>query len=221
MKSRLLVALPALAFVSVLPLTAAAQQPQLRPTHDKQYKVKAKGEVERIRDKSKPVRAALEEQYARIAAAYRDSTPDVILNLRTPDFAVQPPNGERWNAERSAGYIRAAFQQVERTLGVSFTIRELNVRGDTAAALIHQEWSRIQRMGGQLRHVETSACQRETWVNTTEGWRLQFIDNVQPLVWEVDGKRVDPSQPFDPEAPPFAPDVEVVSRCTNEGSGNT
>jgi len=131
-----------------------------------QYKVKIKDGVERVRDKSKPVRAALEAQYARIANAYRHDSPAVVLELRTPDFSVQMPNGERWDAVQSAAYVKAGFEQVKQTLDLSFTIGDIDVHGDTAAAMIHQRWSRIQMKKGQLRRVDTSACQRETWIDT-------------------------------------------------------
>jgi len=179
-----------------------------------QDKVKIRDGVERIRDKSKPVRAALEAQYAKIAEAYQHGSPAVVLELRTPDFSVQMPNGERWDAEQSAAYVKAGFEQVKQTLGVSFTIGEIDVHGDTAAAWIHQRWSRIQMKKGQLRRVDTSACQRETWINRAEGWKLHLIDSVQPLVWSVGGKRVDPGQSYDPDAPVFVPEVEVTSPCT-------
>ena len=213
MKSLFLVLLCSFWFVFLLPLEATAQWPQPYASSDKQYKIKKKGEMERTRNKSKAVRAALEAQYAKIADAYRSDAPGLVLELRTPNFSVQMPNGERWDAEQSAAYVRAGFEQVKQTLSLSFTIKELDVRGDTAAALIHQRWSRMQVTKGQLRRVETSACQRETWVNTTEGWRLHLIDNIQPLVWAVDGKRVDPSKPYDPDASPYVPDIEIESAC--------
>jgi hypothetical protein len=195
-------------------LEAAAQQPQLPASSGQQYKVKNKGDVERTQDKSKPIRVALEAQYRKISEAYQNDAPEVVLELRTPGFSVQMPNGGRWGAEQSAAHVIAGFEQVERTLDLSFTIGEVNVQGDTAAALIHQRWSRIQMKHGQLRRVETTACQRETWINTVEGWRLNLIDSIQPLVWAVDGKRVDPSKSYDPDAPPYVPDVEVTSPCT-------
>jgi hypothetical protein len=178
------------------------------------YKVKIKDGVEQAHDKSKPVRAALEVQYAKMVEAYRHDAPAVILELRAPDFSVQMPNGERWDAEQSAAHVKAGFEQVKQTLDLSFTIGDIDVHGDSAAAVIHQRWSRIQMKKGQLRRVDTSACQRETWIHTPEGWRLHLIDSVQPLIWSIDGKRVDPSKPYDPDAPAYVPDVEVTSPCT-------
>jgi hypothetical protein len=194
---------------------ADAQPPQVQAPPDAHYKVKIKGGVERVGDKSKPVRAALEAQYAKIAEAYQHDSPAVVLELRTPDFSVQMPNGERWDAEQSAAYVKAGFEQVKQTLGLSFTIGDIDVHGDMAAAVIHQRWSRIQMKKGQLRRLDTSVCQRETWINTAEGWRLRLIDSVQPLIWSVDGKRVDPSKPYDPDAPAYVPEVEVRSPCTD------
>jgi len=52
-------------------------------------------------------------------------------------------------------------------------------------------------------------------INGAQGWRLRLIDSVQPLVWSVDGKRMDPSKPYDPDAPAYVPEVEVTSPCTD------
>jgi ketosteroid isomerase-like protein len=175
------------------------------PNTDTPVQVKTKGEPSASRDQSKPVRAALEEQYAKSVAAYHDEDPEVILALRTPDFSFQPPSGQRSSPEEAAAYIRASFEQVERTLQLTFDIQEITVQNDTAIATIHQHWRRAQLKAGQLRTVDTEAIQREWWVLTAEGWRLFFVDAVRPGIWKVDGKRVDPSRPYDPDAPPFEP----------------
>jgi hypothetical protein len=152
------------------------------------------------------VRADLERQYSRIAAAYFRGQPDSVLALRTSDFSSIAPNGEIWSTDRTKAYTRASFEQVERTLRLSFAIRELTVRGDTAAAEIHQQWGRLQRKAGQLRIVDTSADQRETWIRTPSGWLLHLVDDVRPGAWIVDGKRIDPSKPYDPAAPAYRPE---------------
>src|SRR5882762_4669472 len=156
MRSLLLAVVAAFRLAASPVSVAGAQPPQVQAPPDAPYKVKVKAGVERIRDKSKPVRAALEAQYAKLAQAYQRDSPEVVLARRTPDFSVQMPNGERWDAEQSAAYVKAAFEQVKQTLGLSFTIGDIDVHGDTAAALIHQRWSRIQLKKGQLRRVDTS-----------------------------------------------------------------
>lgn len=178
-------------------------QSQSQSTESVKIKVKDNRIV--VADKSKPVRRALEEQYAKIAEAQRNEDIDALRATRTPDFTVDLPNGQRWDLETSLNYSRAGFQQVERNINLSNTIDSLDVNGDTAVAVVHQRWSRMQVKAGQLRRVDTEAIQTETWVNTKEGWRLKHIGNVKPGAWFVDGKRIDPSRPYDPNAPEYKP----------------
>jgi uncharacterized protein DUF4440 len=178
---------------------------QLQATSEKEHKSKVKGDRVVLRDKSKPVRRALEEQYAKIAEATRKKDLVALLALRTPDFTVKTANAETWSYEQSADYAKRGFEQVQSIVSLSFTIETINVSGNEAAAIIHQQWFRMQLMKGKLRRVDTSAVQRETWINTPEGWRLRLIDDVHPGAWFVDGKRVDPSKPYDPDAPAYHP----------------
>jgi ketosteroid isomerase-like protein len=182
-----------------------AQGNQLQIRQDKSYKLKVKDDRVVERDKSKPVRRALEQQYAKIAQANINKDLGALLALRSPDFSVRMPNGETWSFEQSADYSRRAFEQVQSTISLTNTIETLTVNGDEAVAVVHQQWSRLQIKKGQLRRVDTSAVQRETWVRTAAGWKLKLIDDIHPGAWYVDGKRVDPSRPYDPEAPPFNP----------------
>ena len=187
------------------PLLGRAQDNQLQIRRDKSSKVKVKGDRVVERDKSKPVRRALEEQYAKIAQANINKDLAGLLALRAPDFSVRMPNGETWGFEQSADYSRRAFEQVQSTISLTNTIETLTLNGDEAVAVVHQQWSRMQMKKGQLRRVDTSAVQRETWVRSTDGWKLKLIDDTHPGAWYVDGKRVDPTRPYDPDAPPFNP----------------
>jgi hypothetical protein len=180
-------------------------QTPLQTTQNKDYKIKVKNERIVVRDKSKPVRRALEEQYAKIAEATRNKNLVALLALRTSDFSVHMPSGETWSFDQSAEYAKRGFEQVQSIVSLSFEIATIDLNGNEAAAIIHQHWSRMQIMKGKLRRVETSAVQRETWINTPEGWRLKLIDDIHPGAWYVDGKRVDPTKPYDPEAPPYQP----------------
>ena len=175
---------------------------------DQSYKIKAKGDRYIGRDKSKPVRRALEAQYARIAQANINKDLAALLALRAPDFSARTPSGEVWNYEQMANYSRLAFEQVQSTITLTNEIETINLNGDEAVAIVHQHWVRMQMKKGKLRRVDTSAVQRETWVNTADGWKLKLVDDVHPGVWIVDGKRVDPSKPYDPDAAPFDPDLK-------------
>jgi hypothetical protein len=180
-------------------------QPQFQSAHDKDLKIKVKDDRVVVRDKSKPVRRALEAMYAKIADAQKNEDIDALRATRTPDFSVDMPNGQRWDLETSLNYSRAGFQQVESNISISNTIESLDVHDDVAVAVVHQRWSRMQIKAGQLRRVDTEAIQTETWVNTSDGWRLKHIGDVKPGAWYVDGKRIDPTKPYDPNAPEFRP----------------
>ena len=180
-------------------------QSQIQSTQDKDVKIKFKNDRVVERDKSKPVRRALEEMYTKIAEAQRNQDIEALRATRTPDFSVDLPNGGRWDLETSLNYSRAGFQQVESNIGISNTIESLDVHDDEAVAVVHQRWSRMQMKAGKVRRVDTEAIQTETWMNTKDGWRLKHIGDVKPGAWYVDGKRIDPTKPYDPNAPDYKP----------------
>ncbi len=189
-----------------------AQDSRVQITQHKDYKIKIKGDRIVVSDKSKPVRRALEAQYRKIAAAQNNKDIDALRSLRTSDFTVKMPNGETWDLETSLNYSKRGFEQVQSINSISNTIESLNVNGDEAVAVVRQQWSRMQIMKGKLRRVETSAIQIETWVNTADGWKLKHIGDIKPGVWIVDGKRVDPSKPYDPDAPAYNSDKNPPDR---------
>jgi tetratricopeptide (TPR) repeat protein len=55
------------------------------------------------------------------------------------------------------------------------------------------------------RELVTNVTHRELWVRTRRGWLRRYIEELQPGPYFVDGKRMNPNRPFDPEAPPYDP----------------
>ncbi len=155
--------------------------------------------------KSKPVRAALERRYAEMIDAYRRRDPTPVLAMRRADVFSITPSGDTMRAGAVRAYTAAAFAQVETTLALEWSLGTIDVHGDTAAAELDQHWARRQRKAGSSRLVDTRAHQRETWLRAAGEWRLWRVDQVVPGTWIVDGKRIDPSTPYDPAAPPFEP----------------
>ena len=186
-------------------LTLSNSFAQTRRPEDKDLKIKVKDDRVVERDKSKPVRRALEAMYAKIADAQRNEDIEALRATRTPDFSVDMPNGQKWDLETSLNYSRAGFQQVESNISISNTIESLDANDDVAVAVVHQRWSRMQMKAGKVRRVDTEAIQTETWVNSADGWRLKHIGEVKPGAWYVDGKRIDPTKPYDPDAPEYKP----------------
>jgi uncharacterized protein with LGFP repeats len=86
------IALAALA-LALVSSQLVAQTSQSQDTQDN-FKIKVKDDRVIVRDKSKPVRRALEEQYAKIAAAQRNEDIEALRATRTPDFTADLPNGQ-------------------------------------------------------------------------------------------------------------------------------
>jgi tetratricopeptide (TPR) repeat protein len=158
-----------------------------------------------VRDKSHPVRKAMDALYARIAEAVRKKELDVLFAFYSPDFQVKVLTGEVWNLEQTLSYLRNSFAQVKETIHTSNTILRLAVCGSGATATVLQQWYRMQWVAGKLRRVETNAVQDEHWVKTPDGWKRVGIDEIRDGAAFLEGKRVDPTKPLDPEAPAYDP----------------
>jgi ketosteroid isomerase-like protein len=158
-----------------------------------------------LRDELKPVREALEAQYAKLAAAVRNKDYDAFMALRTSDFSTVALKGGPQSTEQMAARTRLLLQVIQPPIDVKFIIVELNVKGDEAVATVRQLFSRMQQVAGQLRRLETAVTQDETWVRTPGGWKLKFVANERDLLKSVDGKPVDPLKPSDPNAPAYDP----------------
>jgi tetratricopeptide (TPR) repeat protein len=158
-----------------------------------------------VRDSSHPVWKAMDAQYAKIAEAVRKKDFDVLFAFYTPDFQVKVPTGEVWNREQTLSYLRNGLAQVKETIHTSNTILRLAVCGDEATATVLQQWYRMQMVAGKPRRVETNAVQDEHWVKTPDGWKRGSIDEIKGGAAFLDGKRVDPTKPLDPEVPAYDP----------------
>lgn len=174
---------------------AARQAPKAKPA--------CAGEV--VRDRSHPVRKAIDAQYAKVAEAVRKKDLDTLFALYTSDFHVRLPTGEVWPREKTFGFLRNVFAPVKETIHTSNTILRLEVCGDGAAATVLQQWYRMQVVAGKLRRVETNAVQDEHWVKTPDGWKRGSIDEIKDGAAFLDGRRVDVTKPLDPEAPAHDP----------------
>ena len=92
MMKNLLVVVAALALTCSTQLFAQTQGAQSQVLTD-ETKVKAKGGRTIVRDKSKPVRKAIEDWYARNVEAFKAKNVAAIMALRTDDFHTVTPDG--------------------------------------------------------------------------------------------------------------------------------
>jgi hypothetical protein len=119
---------------------------------------------------------------------------------------VHTLNGEVSSFKQSVAYSTAAFDQVKEDLSISNTLLDLKACGPTVLKVtVLQQWSRRQMSFGKLRLFQTVTVQDETWALMEGEWKRKLVENLRPGAWLVDFKRVDPTKPYDPDAPPFDP----------------
>ena len=154
------------------------------------------------------VRKELEAQYQRLAEAHDKRDLKAIVGLKTADFHVIFPDGRVGDSKLMEQYSKQFLESNQPPYNIRFTIQKLTVSENQliAVAEVSQEATRYRELAGGRRKVDTSVVQRETWANTVGGWKLKSVDNVRDQKRFVDGKRVDPSKPYDPDAPPYDPD---------------
>jgi ketosteroid isomerase-like protein len=144
--------------------------------------------------------------YDKLESATARRDPEAMIAMRTSDFFTIGPDGKRNDAAEMAEYSRRWFKLNKPPIEVHFTIKSIEVRSDDeAAVIVFQHATRYQELAGKLRKNEHNVTQRETWRRTPAGWRIAMVDQVGiPNRW-IDGKRVDPSKPYDPDAPEYVP----------------
>jgi ketosteroid isomerase-like protein len=170
--------------------------------------VKVKEEQVTVRDKSKPVREALEIQYAKLAEAVEKRDFEAFQALRTDDFHTVDENGLPRTPQQMAERARAMLERIQPPIKTTNTLGTIDVHGDDATVTVRQYFSKMLPVGDRLLHGETYVTQDETLTRTEDGWKLRFVDGVRDPESYVDGKRIDPTKPYDPDAPPYDPKAE-------------
>ena len=153
------------------------------------------------------VRREIEAQYAKLAEANEKKDIAGIMALKSDTFYTIGPKAELNDRQSMEEYSRRFLEPLLPPIVIKQTIRDIKVSQHELVAVVtvFQEASRYREMLGKKRKIDTSVVQRETWVKTADGWKLQFVDDVRDQKTFVDSKRVDPTKPYDPDAPPYEP----------------
>jgi ketosteroid isomerase-like protein len=180
----------ALAFTCLSLVAARSVNAQSDVSRD-QTKVKIKNSRATERDKSKPVRKAIEDWYVRNMYAFNAKDVNAIMALRTDDFHTITPDGKvNTRADMQARTI-SFLDRIDHFISQDNQIGTIELEGDLASADITQKTVRMQRFpDGTLHKVESGAVQRETWRKTAEGWKLYRVDNIRDTGVLVDGKPI-------------------------------
>ena len=157
-------------------------------------KVKVKNDALIVRDKSKPVRKAIEDWYARNIAAFQAKDVAAVMALRTDDFHTITPDGKVNTRADMEARTQRLLAMIDHFISQDFQIGTIEIEGDLASADITQKTVRMQRLpDGSLHKVEARAVQRETWKKTAGGWKLYRVDNVRDNGIWIDDKLYKPT----------------------------
>ncbi len=176
------------------PLVAQSQSDRSQVVQDER-KVKIKDGKTITRDKSKPVRKAIEDWYAQNMAAFEAKDVAAIMALRADDFYTITPDGKVNTRADMETRTRIFLDRIDHFISQDNQIGTIEVEGDLASADITQKTIRMQRFpDGSLHKVESDVVQRETWKKTAQGWKLYRVDNIRDGSLLVDDKPYKPNQ---------------------------
>jgi ketosteroid isomerase-like protein len=153
------------------------------------------------------IRKELDAQYKKLAEAHDRKDLKAIAALKTSDFHAIFVDGKVGDAKTMEQYSKQFLEINLSPINIKFNIQKLTVSENklNTVAEIFQEVTRFQDLSGKRRKVETSTIQRQIWTKTPKGWRLKLIDELRDRKRFVDGKRIDPAKPFNPNDAPFVP----------------
>lgn len=167
---------------------------QVAPSEAPGHKAKVKSGKTIERDKSKPVRKAIEDWYARNIAAFEAKDIAAVMSLRADDFHTITPDGKVNSRADMEARTRLFLARIDHFVSQEFQIGKIDVQGDLATADVTQRTVRMQRLSdGTLHKVEARVVQRETWKRTALGWRMYTVDNIRDGSVLVDDKPYKPA----------------------------
>jgi ketosteroid isomerase-like protein len=137
------------------------------------------------------VRRAIEEAYARLAAAVESKDFEAFQALRVAEFATIPPNGIPSPGARMEDRARGMLERIQPPISTTNEILELTARGGDAIATVRQTFIRMQMVEGTLHEIHTEVTQRETWTRTAQGWKLLWVDEVRDHVTWDNGRQME------------------------------
>ncbi len=144
--------------------------------------------TERVED----VRAAIRTQIDKnlTARGARDSA--AFWSIFTDDYSYREYDGRILPREEAArSFPQSVAGEVSVSPETKVSIDSLEVRGDTAIVTRNEHFVRSERGSDSTAHtVVTNVTRRERWVRTSEGWKMQFAEELNEGPTLVDGKPV-------------------------------
>ena len=151
------------------------------------------------------VKKILNSRYEALSKAMDERDLKKILDFKTSDFHSIGPDGRVLDNITMKEYSRQFITNNIPPYNIKNTILKLRLSDNKIVAVVDvlQESVRKRLLLEKLREVKTTVLQTETWIFTNKKWKLKLVDNVHDQKRYIDGKRVDPTKPFNPEDPPY------------------
>lgn len=125
-----------------------------------------------------PRLAPMDAHYARLAQAYAEEDPGMVLAYRTPDFYVQTPGGDRLDYQMTMQAVLDFFEQ-SSDVEAWTDIQCADMVGESEARfVVVQNLSRTIDLGGEPTRIQSATTQTEIWRLTPEGWRFAGISEI-------------------------------------------
>jgi hypothetical protein len=156
------------------------------------------------------VKKILNARYESLAKAMDERNLEKILSFKTSDFHAIGPDGKVLDNITMKEYSRQFITNNIPPYNIKNTILNLRLSENKIVAVVEvlQESIRKRDLLGKVRNVKTTVLQTETWILSDGEWKLKLVDNVHDQKRYIDDKRVDPTKPYNPDDPPYNPDVK-------------
>ncbi len=160
------------------------------------------------------VKRILNKRYEALAKTMDERDLKKILSFKTSDFHSIGPDGKVLDNLTMEEYSRQFITNNIPPYNIKNTILNLRLSDNQVVAVVDvlQESVRKRDLVGKVRDVKTTVLQTETWIYTNKQWKLKFVDNVHDQKRFIDGKRVDPTKPYNPDEPLYDPDTSSVKK---------
>lgn len=122
-----------------------------------------------------PTQRELEAEYRRYVHAFEDGDTNTILEMLTPDFLWQLPNGQTFDLTQTEAALRELFTAPGAPGRMEIEIMEVETEPPTRAMTLIRERI-ITPQTGNTPDTVTIEDIREHWVRTSDGWRIRHSE---------------------------------------------
>lgn len=138
------------------------------------------------------VRTAIQAQIDKNLKARAERDSATFWSIFTPDYRYRAYDGQVVSREDAArGFMQSLNDEVDVRPDTKITIDSLSVQGDTAIVYTRQHYARSERAAdSSVQELVTNVTHRERWVHTGQGWRVQYLEEIDEGPFLLDGQPV-------------------------------